>query len=87
MQSKTMQKSVTRHAFAEYLEEAEHLRHTSENKMIHKARKETIECVSADLKEKQSLRYTRFGGIRNLKRKALLAFAHLTIYDIKKSPF
>lgn len=74
-QSQTMQKSVTRHVFSEYLEEAEHLRHTPENKMIYKARKETIERVFADLKEKQGLRYTRLRGIRNLKRQALLAFA------------
>lgn len=70
-----MQKNITRHVFSEYLEEAEHLRHTLENKMIYKARKETIERVFADLKEKQGLRYTRLRGIRNLKRQALLAFA------------
>lgn len=36
-------KLVTRHIWAEYLEEAEHLRHTSYNKAIYEQRKQTIE--------------------------------------------
>ncbi len=72
---KEQRKLITRHIFAGYQEEAEHLGHTWENKMIYKARKETIERVFADVKEKQRLRYTRYRGLRNLKRQALLAFA------------
>lgn len=74
-QSQNHQKVITRHVYAAYLEEAEHLRHTWDNKMIYKARKETIERVFADMKEKQGLRYTRYRGIRNVRRVALLACA------------
>ncbi|MEV2329593.1 transposase, partial [Paenibacillus larvae] len=37
---------------AECVEEADHLRHTEENKRIYAEREETIERVFADLKEK-----------------------------------
>lgn len=41
-QSKNHQKLIQRHVWEEYLEEAEHLRHTDENKIIYARRKETI---------------------------------------------
>ena len=45
-------KRISRHVWAGYVEEADHLRHTEQNKRLYARRKETIERVFADLKEK-----------------------------------
>ncbi|WP_420850689.1 transposase, partial [Paenibacillus lutrae] len=39
-ESKDFKKRVSRHIWADYLEEAEHLRHTERNKRIYSKRKE-----------------------------------------------
>lgn len=46
---------VTRHIWQEYVEEADHLRHNPEVKEIYAKRKETIERVFADAKEKHGM--------------------------------
>jgi hypothetical protein len=61
-QSKDHTKRISRHIWAHYIEEADHLRHTEENKQIYAKRKETIERVFADMKEKHGMR------MDNLKR-------------------
>ncbi|SHL17540.1 Transposase DDE domain-containing protein, partial [Alkalithermobacter thermoalcaliphilus JW-YL-7 = DSM 7308] len=63
----------------EYLEEAEHLRHTTYNKSIYALRSQTIERVFADLKEKHGLRYTTLRGIDKVRMQTLLAFACLNL--------
>jgi len=55
-ESKDFTKQISRHVWADYLEEAEHLRHTEQNKQIYSMRKETIERVFADMKEKHGMR-------------------------------
>ena len=60
---KDHRKIIERHIWADYVEEAEHLRHTEEIKQIYARRKETIERVFADAKEKHGMRnlaYARF---------------------------
>jgi len=42
--------------------------------MIYKARKETIERVFADGKEKNARRYTNYRGLGKVKNEALLSF-------------
>jgi transposase len=78
-QSKTHQKLIQRHVWEEYLEEAEHLRHTEENKMIYARRKETIERVFADAKEKHGMRWTTLKGLKKLSMQAMLTFAAMNL--------
>lgn len=79
--SKNNQKVVTRHVWVEYLEEANHQRHTAYNKKIYKKRAETIERVFADAKEKHGMRYTQLRGIKKVETEATLIF---TCMNLKK---
>jgi transposase len=78
-QSKNHQKQIQRHVWEEYLEEAEHLRHTEENKLIYARRKETIERVFADAKEKHGMRWTTLKGLKKLSMQAMLTFAAMNL--------
>ena len=60
------------HIWEKYIELVEDYRHTSEYRDIHKLRKETIERVFADAKEKQSMRYTQYRGVVKIKAEAAL---------------
>lgn len=72
-QSQKPQKLIQRHVWEKYLEEAEHLRHTEVNKLIYARRKETIERVFADAKEKHGMRWTTLRGLINCRcRRCLL---------------
>ena len=70
-QSKNHQKVIQRHVWEEHMEEADHLRHTEENKIIYARRKETIERVFADAKEKHGMRWTTLRGIEKLSMQAM----------------
>jgi hypothetical protein len=74
-ESDNHQKVITRHIWSEYLEEANHLRHTEKNKQIYKLRSQTIERVFADAKEKHGMRYTKYRGISKVNDHAMLLFA------------
>jgi hypothetical protein len=50
-------KMLTMHIWQEYLELVEHLRKTERGKQIYAMRKETIERVFADAKEKHAMRW------------------------------
>ncbi|MGG3470455.1 IS1182 family transposase, partial [Neobacillus pocheonensis] len=76
-QSKEHKKLIQRHVWENYLEEADHLRHTQENKSIYARRKETIERVFADAKEKHGMRWTTLRGIKKLFMQAMLTFASM----------
>ena len=56
-----------RHVWAKYLEEAEHLRHVPKVRDTYKKRKETIERVFAEAKERHCLRYTNYRGLAKVK--------------------
>ncbi|HHW57129.1 MAG TPA: IS5/IS1182 family transposase, partial [Clostridia bacterium] len=62
-----------------YVEEAEHLRHTPYCKEVYERRKETIERVFADLKEKHGLRWTTLRGKGKLSMQAMLVFAAMNL--------
>lgn len=70
---------VTRHIWQEYVEEADHLRHHKEVKPIYAKRKETIECVFADAKEKHGMRWTTLRGLKKLTMQAKLTFATMNL--------
>ena len=60
-------KVVEKHIWADYLELVEDYRHTPPLRDLYKRRKETIERVFADAKEKHAMRFTYLRGLtRNL---------------------
>lgn len=78
-QSKDYTKRIFRHIWEGYVEEAEHLRHTPYCKEVYERRKETIERVFADLKEKHGLRWTTLRGKEKLSMQAMLVFAAMNL--------
>lgn len=78
-QSSNHQKVIHRHIWAKYLEEADHLRHTSYNKLIYGQRAQTIERVFADAKEKHGMRYTQYRGKSKVSDHAMLLFASMNL--------
>lgn len=77
--SKDYVKLVTRHVWAHYVEEAEHLRHTDINKKVYAQRKETIERVFADMKEKHGMRWTTLRGLKRVSAQAMLVAACMNL--------
>lgn len=77
--SKNNVKVVTRHVWADYQEEAEHYRHVAEYREIYKQRKQTIERVFADAKEKHGMRYTTLRGLEKIKMQVTLTFACMNL--------
>ena len=80
--SKSCQKVVTRHIWEPYMEAAEDYRYTPQYKAIYGLRKETIERVFGDAKEKHGMRYTQLRGLLKVKMQAALTFACM---NLKKS--
>ncbi|MDF2607962.1 MAG: transposase [Bacillales bacterium] len=74
-ESKNHQKLIQRHIWEGYVEEADHLRHTNEVKEIYARRKESIERVFADAKEKHGMRWTTLRGLKKLSMQAMLTFS------------
>lgn len=82
--SKSFQKVVTRHVWADYLELAEDVRLSPLGKEAYARRKETIERVFADAKEKHLMRYTHYRGLARLRMQALLTFACMNLKKLVK---
>ena len=78
-ESKNHTKIIERHIWVDYVEEAEHLRHHHEIKSIYAKRKETIERVFADAKEKHGMRWTTLRGLKKLSMQAMLTFAAMNL--------
>ncbi|ULT55291.1 IS1182 family transposase [Neobacillus drentensis] len=78
-QSKEHKKLIQRHVWEHHIEEAEYLRSTQENKSIYAKRKETIERVFADAKEKHGMRWTTLRGLKKLSMQAMLTFAAMNL--------
>lgn len=77
--SKNAQKLITRHVWEEYIEESNHLRHVPIIKGTYKRRKETIERVFADAKEKHGMRYTRLRSVEKVTMEVTLIFACMNL--------
>ncbi|WP_243120266.1 IS1182 family transposase [Caloramator sp. E03] len=77
--SKDYTKVINRHIWADYVEEAEHLRYTTLNKEIYEKRKETIERVFADMKEKHGMRFTTLRGLKKVTAQAMLVAACMNL--------
>lgn len=78
-ESKNHQKVVTRHVWHGYIEEAERLRLTEPVKVIYARRKETIERIFADAKEKHGMRWTTLRGLKKLSMQAMLIFTSMNL--------
>ncbi|MGQ7279998.1 transposase [Brevibacillus thermoruber] len=78
-ESREAVKRISRHIWADYLDEVENLRHTEVNKRLYARRKETIERVFADLKEKHGLRWTTLRGLKKVTMQAMLVFACMNL--------
>ena len=65
--SKSCVKTVTRHIWKDYEDLAEDARHTPFYARMYKLRKETIERVFADAKEKHAMRYTTLRGLAQVR--------------------
>ena len=83
-ESKNFQKTVTRHVWADYMELTEEVRLSPTGKEVYQRRKETIERVFADAKEKHFMRYTHFRGLAKLKMQALLTFACMNLKKLAR---
>ncbi|MGL4741057.1 MAG: IS1182 family transposase, partial [Sarcina sp.] len=78
-ESKNTQKVITRHVWQENLDEAQHLRHDNYVKAVYKRRKETIERVFADAKEKHGMRFTHLRSLAKIKFEVTLIFSCMNL--------
>ncbi len=73
------QKVFTTHIWQDYLDIMEQLRKTERAKDIYAQRKETIERVFADAKEKHAMRYTHHRGLAAVTRWVRLKYAAMNL--------
>ncbi len=77
--SKNCVKTVQRHIWKDYEELADDARYTPEYADLYKKRKETIERVFADAKEKHAMRYTTYRGLAQVSNWVKLKFAAMNL--------
>lgn len=77
--SKDCVKTVLRHVWKDYEDLADDARYTPEYRDLYKQRKETIERVFADAKEKHAMRYTHYRGLAQVTNWVKLKFAAMNL--------
>ncbi len=82
--SKDCVKTVTRHIWKDYEELADDARYTPKYADLYKKRKETIERVFADAKEKHAMRYTPYRGLAQVSIWVRLKFAAMNLKKFAK---
>ena len=70
---------LTTHIWQEFLDLVEQLRKTERGKEIYAMRKETIERVFADAKEKHAMRYTHHRGLARVSTWVRLKYAAMNL--------
>ena len=70
---------MTSHIWQEYLDIVEAIRKTEKGKTIYAQRKETIERVFADAKEKHAMRYTHHRGLTAVTRWVRLKYVAMNL--------
>ena len=70
---------LTTHIWQEFLDLVEQLRKTERGKEIYAMRKETIERVFADAKEKHAMRYTHHRGLARVSAWVRLKYAAMNL--------
>ncbi len=78
------QKVLQTHIWQEYLDLVEALRKTERGKELYAKRKETIERVFADAKEKHAMRYTQHRGLARVSNWVRLKFAAMNLKKMAK---
>ena len=82
--SKDCVKTVQRHIWKDYEELADDARYTPEYQELYKRRKQTIEWVFADAKEKHAMRYTQYRGLAQVTNWVKLKFAALNLKKLAR---
>ena len=82
--SKDCVKTVQRHIWKDYEELADDARYTPKYKELYKRRKETIERVFADAKEKHAMRYTQYRGLTQVTNWVKLKFAAMNLKKLAR---
>lgn len=82
--SKDCVKTVQRHIWKDYEELADDARYTPEYRDLYARRKETIERVFADAKEKHAMRYTQYRGLAQVTNWVKLKFAAMNLKKLAK---
>ena len=77
--SKDCVKTVQRHIWKGYEELADDARYTPKYQKLYKRRKETIERIFADAKEKHAMRYTQYRGLAQVTNWVKLKFAAMNL--------
>ena len=77
--SKACVKTVQRHIWKAYEELADDARYTPAYRELYKRRKETIERVFADAKEKHAMRYTQYRGLAQVTNWVKLKFVAMNL--------
>ena len=77
--SRNFVKTVTKHIWHEYVELAEDARYTPKYKELYIERKEKIERVFADAKEKHAMRFTPYRGLTAVTNWVRLKFAAMNL--------
>lgn len=83
-ESKDCIKTVSKHIWSNYIELAEDIRHTPKYADLYKLRKEKIERVFADAKEKHGMRYTPYTGLAQVTNWVRLKFATMNLKKLAK---
>jgi transposase len=83
-ESKSHQKTVTRHIWEPYLEICEEIRHTLGKKEWYEKRKESIERIFGTAKEFHGMRYTRYNGKALMEMKVGLTFVCMNLKKLAK---
>ena len=78
-ESRNHVKLITRHVWENYMEQTEDIRYEIGIKEIYQQRKETIERVFADAKEKHGMRYTQYRGLAKVKMELTLLFSCMNL--------
>ena len=78
-QNQQCTKTVIRHIWQDYIEQAEDIRHSPLGKATYAMRSQTIERVFADAKEKHAMRYTPYRGLTSVTAWVKLKFAALNL--------
>lgn len=65
---------MTQHVWQRFIELAEDIRYTPKYKQLYERRKEIIERVFADAKEKHAMRYTQYRGLAQVTNWVKLKF-------------
>ena len=77
--SKNTTKVILRHIWQDSLDYAEELRKTDYHKEVYKKRKETVERQFGEGKENNTLRYTRYKGVKKNQNYITLLFACMNL--------